>query len=81
MCSMVSVSLFTNVHNVSKNGNSNLKHHIIVPTELILCGHMPGEGAKRKRRLPLNENKLHRPLGSDRLPLSCELVGQVRFLY
>jgi hypothetical protein len=56
--SMVSVPLSTNVHNLSKNVINTLKFHIIVLAELVLCEHMPGEGAKRVRRLPLNETKL-----------------------
>jgi hypothetical protein len=77
---VVSVSLFTNVHYLSKIGNMTLKFQIIAPAELVLCGHMPGAEAK-KRRLPLNENKLQRSQGSDRLPLTGDFVRQVRFLY
>jgi hypothetical protein len=77
---VVSVSLFTNVHNLSKIGNMTLKFQIIAPAEFVLCGHMPGAEVE-KRRLPLNEKKLQRSQGSYRLPLTGDLVGQVRFLY
>jgi hypothetical protein len=50
---MVGVSLFTNVHILSKIGNMTLTFQIIAPVLLVLCSHMPGAEAKKKRRLPL----------------------------